>query len=259
MSKRNLPELRISIDSHDDYKKLKTSRQSNANFEHFMKRRSSYLNEENCPQTEGREILPFDLDDNTKTNKNKLTKQKTINYFNHLIKKDATKRKSQPKKASFAVFENKENLVSKNTISSTNHVRLSAPLAYKKCNTTQVNNQIEYFSIQVNENFDLNENFKNIKITKEEKLPELVESDIKNEFNTLFNQIKNLDSKNGGINSRIKQNQIKLSKLKEMEEEMLHDLKEIKNSRNKLISEKIVMINELEYLKVNFYFNLVSI
>ena len=255
MSKRNLPELRICIDSPDDCKKLKTSRQPTANFEHFLKRRSSCLNEENCPQTEGREILPFDVYDSSKTStgKNKLTKQKTINYFNHLIKKDSIKRKSLPKKSSFAVFENKESkesLLSKNTMCSSNHVRLSAPISYKKCNTTN-NNKVEYFSIQVNENIELNETFNNIKITKEDKLPEIVESDIKNDFYTLISQINNLESKNVGINNRLIQNQIKLNKLKEMEQEMLHDLKELKNARNKLISEKIVMTNELEYLKVN--------
>jgi hypothetical protein len=257
MSKRNLPELRIFIDSPDDFKKLKTSRQSNANFEHFLKRRSYCLNDENCSQTEGKEILPFDVFDSSKTSKNKLTKQKTINYFNHLIKKDSTKRKSLHKKSTFAIFENKESLLSKNTLSSANNFRLSAPISYKKCNTT-MNNKVEYFSIQVNENLDINETFNNIKITKEDKLPEIVESDIKNDFYTLINQINNLENKNVEINNRLLQNQIKLNKLKEMEQDMLHDLKELKNARNKLISEKVVMTNELEYIKVNFILFLVS-
>jgi len=256
MSKRNLPELNICIDSPENCKKLKTSRQSTANFEQFLKRRSSYLQEDNCSQTEGRDILPFDYFDNCKPSKNKMTKQKTINYFNHLIKKDSIKRKSLPKKTTFALFENKESLLSKNTISSANYARLSAPTSYNKSNTTT--NKVEYFSIQINESIDLDDTFSKIKITKEDKFPEIVESYIKDDFYDLYNQIIKLENINVGINNRLIQNQIKLSKLKEMELEMLHDLKELKNARNKLISEKIEMTNELDYLKVNSNLSIVS-
>lgn len=112
----------------------------------------------------------------------------------------------------------------------------------------------DYFSINeigvnLGEDKLTNKNIQNIVSI----LPALVLNDISNNIDLKRFENENSIEEINKLLSSLKEDKSILLSLKNNKNEMIEQLKEIKNSRNKLIAEKVVLGNELDFLKVRIY------
>jgi hypothetical protein len=107
--------------------------------------------------------------------------------------------------------------------------------------------------IEINENFnESKDSFRFMNILSD--LPDFIKEDFKSQLQILRKENSSLKYDINIIANQSEENLALLEKTKYIESQMLKELKEIKNSRNKLISEKVVMVNELDFIKVNINF-----
>lgn len=176
---------------------------------------------------------------------------------------DTSERNPYNSKPKFSQFE--ENFKEKISLKSARYSHLK-----KGFSSDEASFNKNYFSLGKQESSVVEENDVDAKISQneiEEKfnefrninncinilsdLPEFLKEDFKSQLQILRKENSSLKYDIDILANQYDENKLHLEKTKYAESEMLRELKEIKNSRNKLISEKVVMANELDFIKVN--------
>lgn len=110
---------------------------------------------------------------------------------------------------------------------------------------SKVNNNINYFSISINENVNINEDDEfdlKLPLSAQKEIAEKTVK-IKEDNKALYEEIVDIINSIQAKNETFEEN-------KKDEEKLTKELKEIKAERNKLIAEKSVLANELDFIKV---------
>jgi hypothetical protein len=179
-----------------------------------------------------------------------------------LSRGDTSERINYNSKPSFSQFE--ENLKEKVSLKSARYSHFK-----KGFSTDEVNFNKNYFSLGKQETNVIEENIMDVKISENEMeenlknlndscnafnilsdIPDFLKEDLKSQLQILRKENSSIKYDINILLNQFEENYILLDKTKYIESQMIRELKEIKNSRNKLISEKVVMANELDFMKV---------
>jgi hypothetical protein len=155
------------------------------------------------------------------------------------------------------IFENKINKNTTESISNNNSIQSRKRRVNNASKIERDNSDVDYFS-----KCNIDKNFAEVGIrldntednlnTYVNNLPQFVKEDLLINFNL---QIKKNEHMCENINKLYKQlydDRNTIITLKNKQKKLLDELKELKGARNKLIADKSLLINELEYVTVRF-------
>lgn len=125
---------------------------------------------------------------------------------------------------------------------------------YKDRDSIHENSYIEYFSINQIESAKKSTREKHFNFNFDLDLPKPIQEEIQSNLDECLIENQELyDNVEISLN-KVKEYKMKLIEENKKDKEIKSELKEIKNARNKLIAEKVVLSNELDFIKSSNHF-----